>query len=241
MFLAGPPFNMSPELAANFIRAYSQALFDGAQFASGFVRQNQLAQQQFYAVQAAQAAQLAPPAFSPPPQHHVSGPSPTPQKELSEHEYLLIFQDQMLTGLKTMSEQDKIKMIEGVSGETLDGWALLSEAEKEILRAIFLPSASVEEAQEPLPSNESVAKVVAAMRNGTLNADTLAPKAAPKASVKDLTAAAAAPVQTSEGAIPQAPPGVVAAAAGNGSTVTSEQTASAPGAAAITAQESNPS
>lgn len=174
MHLAGPPFDSDLYLAGTFMRAYAQAVQDGGRFAVGVLRANQAAQQAY-----------APPRTlpQPPPQ---ARPSPVIRQRVpTEEENLLVFQEQMLIGLSHMSPADKLRMAEGVSKETLEGWDMLSPDEREIMRAIFIPPAEVLPPEdEPLPSNESAVKVVAAMRNGTLGPDTLAPAPAPRAAAQ---------------------------------------------------------
>jgi hypothetical protein len=229
MGLAGPPFNASAELASHFMRAFAQAMSDGATWITSMAE----------ADRASRAPQV-------PQARRVAQPSPSQeeariarQRELTEEEYLVLFQDQILASLPTLSEPDKARMIEGVANESLDGWSALSPQEKEILRAIFLPPAGeVSPGDEPLPSNESAKKVVDAMRNGTLGAHTLAPPGPPPP--QDLVPASAAVAQIPKEASPQASPeGGTQAAGGNG---TSEQEQAIPAQAAeIAHQETNPS
>jgi hypothetical protein len=202
MALAGQPFNTDPEAAARFMRAYAQAFSDGARFATQLVVSNQVARR------------------------GAEAPSPAPQSQaLTEEQYLHTFQTQLLASLPQLSEHDRNKMCQGIASETLDGWSMLSEREKDIMRAIFLPPAEVETEQE-LPSNESAQKVVAAMRNGTLGPNTLAPPEPVKAT-KDLTpgdAVAASPGVQAKEALPAEPPpttDVVHGAGSNGTETSS--------------------
>ncbi len=215
MHLAGPPFTTDAQGALRFMQAFRQAVSDGSRFVLGMVRANHHAQQ------AAQrpVAQVQPGVGEPP---------------MTTEENLLLFQNTMLESYPQMSEADKLHMVQGITREDLHGWELLSREEKDILRAIFLPPVSVEvPGDEPLPSDESARKVVAAMRNGTLGAHTLAPPEPPKPAAPATPAqqdsppgnggAAAAPpppgVKTTEGA-PQASPVVSQVPAGNNGTDT---------------------
>ncbi len=229
MFIAGPPFSSDVGAAAIFMRAFPQALSDGANFVAQMAEANMAAQ-----------APPRPEVFvpqAPPPRQA----PPPPRRQLTEEEYLLNFQAQMLEQAPQLSEADRLKICTGVANETLEGWDQLIAGEKEILRAIFLPPlAPPEDAEAPLPSNESAAKVVAAMRAGTLGPETLAPRvrvvadpaategeapagvplhqqdltAAFSGAVKvpgaaapqDSTGAAVAPGQAPGGVAPQAPP-----------------------------------
>lgn len=167
MWLAGPPFNTDANFAALFMRAYAQAAKDGMAEALQHLQSQQVAR----------SAPVAAP-FSPPPE-------PEPPPALTEEEYLVLFQRSLLDGAKAMTPEHRVLMGKGVLEGTLEGWAQLTDAEKDIMRQIFLPplhgnapppeEAYGEEDDDAIPSNESAKKVVEAMRRGTLDENTLAP------------------------------------------------------------------
>jgi len=192
MWLAGPPFNTDPNYAALFMRAYAQAAKDGTDQALQHLRSQESERQ----------AQAPVPA----PAYHEPLPEPEPQPVLSEEEYLALFQRSLLDGAKSMTEDHRALMGKGVLEGTLEGWAQLTDAEKDIMRQIFLPplhgnaplppeESYEEEDDDAVPSNESAMKVVEAMRRGTLDENTLAPAPPPPpAEEPPETPAPAAPV-----------------------------------------------
>lgn len=195
MAMAGPPFNSDRMAAFAFMRAYAQGMEELAAFARQSVIQ-----------QPSPTQVHAPEVGAPPP--------PT----MTEEEYLILFQRSMLDGASKLDAEHKDLMARGVREQTLEGWEQLNENERNIMRQIFCPEIfqpQVEVPEDtPMPSEESVYKVVEALRNGTLSPQTLAPppeEAAPKTSA-EATAEAKAP----EEALPQPPLEKVNAAGDNG-------------------------
>jgi hypothetical protein len=191
MALAGPPFNADRNVAFSFMRAYAQALEEMTDYAKQIVAQ--------------------------PVKPEVQAPVPeTGQPHMTEEEYLLHFQRSMLEGATHLTEEHKALIARGIREQTLEGWAQLNENERNIMRQIFCPDIfqpQVEVPEDaPMPSEESVHKVVEALRNGTLSPQTLAPEEAPKTSAE---AAPAAEVKAPEEVLPQPPEEKVNAAGDN--------------------------
>jgi len=191
MWLAGPPFNTDANYAALFMRAYAQAAKDGSD----------------QALQHLQPQAAQPPLATPPPQSQAAPPEPEPQPALTEEEYLVLFQRSLLDGSKSMTPEHRVLMGKGVLEGTLEGWAQLTDAEKNIMRQVFLPplhgdasspeeNLAAEEDDDAAPSNESAKKVVEAMRRGTLDENTLAPPPPAPPAAQPPEAAPAAPAAT---------------------------------------------
>lgn len=211
MFLAGPPFNADANTAALFMRAYAQASRDGAAHAL-----------QHFQSQVVETEQAPQPGM-------VEEPTP-----LTEEQFLLLFKKSIIDGAKNMTPDHLKLMAKGVTECTLEGWQQLTEAEKNVLRQVFCPETpalvSVEIPEdEPLPSNESAIKVVQAMRQGTLSAQTLAPDL--------VTSAITEPpaVQAAEQAPGRSPPPTPPEGQPAGSSIVSEQ---APTAENVVVKES---
>lgn len=187
MFLSGEPFTSNALWAEIFMRSFAQAMHESV-------------------MEIRVEAPLPEP--SPEPQ------SPSPFGGMPEAEYLAVFSSHVEENWSSLSPEQREATAKGVADQTMEGWESLSEGERDVLRATFLPPVSVAPppplketvAEETVPdcllSSENAEKLVAALRQGkSLAMDLLSPNepSAAAAVDQDLTGEAHAPQSEATG------------------------------------------